>query len=115
MLNYNLDTFFPDLVGLPPHVQQEIVEKARAETFSSPKEGNSAFIWRFLGIGALSVIAALIINYFTGMSATLVLCIFGGLGAFFVVHWQQRSWARRIHPKVRELAEHYRSDKGLGK
>lgn len=109
MLNYNLDTFFPELVGLPPQVQQEIIEQARSETFTTPKESNSKFVWRFFGVGVASLIAAQIISYLTGMSSTLVLCIFGGLGAFIAIHWQQKSWARQIHPKVRELAERYRS------
>ena len=115
MLNYNLDTFFPELVGLPQNVQQEIVEQARYETFTTVKGSNSKFVWRFFGIGVLSLLAAQIISYFSGISNTLVLSILGGLGAVFAIHWQQKSWARQIHPKVRELAESYRSGKGLKK
>ncbi len=115
MLHYNLDKLFPELVGLPTNIQQEIVGQARTEAFTTVKESNSKFIWRFFGIGVLSLITAQIISYLTGVSNTLILCIFGGLGAFFAIHQQQGRWARQMRPKVRELAEQYRSGKGFKK
>ena len=109
MLNFNLDSYFPELAGLPPKVQQDIVEQARYQTFTTVKGSNSKFVWRFFGVGVLSLIAAQVISHFTELNNTLMLSVFGGLGAVLAIHWQQKSWAKHMRPQVKELAKRYRS------
>ena len=102
----NLGKRFPELLGIPRNVQQDIVEQARYETFTQVKGSNGRFAWRFIALVISGMLSAGVLGFFLGAGAASVSAA-AGISASIAVYLQQKSWTQQIHPKVRELAKRY--------